>query len=186
LTAEASLKNQFLLAMPNQAGSYFGNTATYVCEHTPNGAMGLMINRPTDVALVQLLAQLGMDVHDTPPDVPVMEGGPVASERGFVLHSDDKSFPTSLSLDGGVVLSTAREVLEAIATGNGPSDYLVALGYAGWGEGQLEAELKQNAWLTCPGDSDILFNTPFEQRVNKAAAALGIDFRLMSAQAGHA
>jgi putative transcriptional regulator len=186
LTAEVSLKNQFLLAMPNQAGTYFGDTVTYVCEHTADGAMGLMINRPTDVALVELLSQLGMDPRGMPLDVPVMEGGPVAAERGFILHTDDKSFPTSLSLSDGVMLSTAREVLESIAAGNGPADYLVALGYAGWGEGQLEAELKENAWLTCPGDSDVIFNTPFEQRVNKAAAALGIDFRLMSAQAGHA
>ena len=145
-----------------------------------------MINRPTNVTLAELLAQLGMDVRGMPLDVPVMEGGPVASERGFILHTDDKSFPTSLSLDDGVMLSTGREVLEAIADGNGPTDYLVAMGFAGWDEGQLEAELSQNAWLTCPGDSEILFNTPFEQRVNKAAAALGIDFLLMSAQAGHA
>jgi putative transcriptional regulator len=186
LTAEASLKNQFLLAMPSQAGTYFGDTVTYVCEHNADGAMGLMINRPTDVALAELLAQLGMDARGMPLDVPVMEGGPVDAERGFILHTDDKSFPTSLALVDGIMLSTAREVLEAIGAGNGPAHYLVALGYAGWGEGQLEAELKDNAWLTCPGDSEILFNTPFEQRVNKAAAALGIDFRLMSSQAGHA
>jgi putative transcriptional regulator len=186
LTAEISLKNQFLLAMPNQAGSYFGNTVTYVCEHNSEGAMGLMINRPTDVALAELLSQLGMDARGVSLTVPVMEGGPVSVERGFILHTDDKNFSTSLELDRGVMLSTAREVLEAIAAGDGPADYLVALGYAGWGEGQLEAELKENAWLTCPGDTEILFRTPFEQRVNGAAAALGIDFRLMSAQAGHA
>lgn len=186
MTAEVSLKNQFLLAMPNQAGTYFGDTVTYLCEHNADGAMGLMVNRPTDVTLSELLSQLGMDPRGMPLDVPVMEGGPVASDRGFILHTDDKSFSTSLALDDGVMLSTAREVLEAIAADDGPAHYLVALGYAGWGEGQLEAELKENAWLTCPGDREILFNTPFEQRVNKAAAALGIDFRLMSAQAGHA
>ncbi len=186
MTAEVSLKNQFLLAMPNQAGTYFGNTVTYVCEHNSDGAMGLMINRPTDVALAELLSQLGIDAGGVPLDVPVMEGGPVASQRGFVLHTDDQIFSKSLALGCGVMLSTAREVLEAIAAGNGPADYLVTLGYAGWGEGQLEAELKDNAWLTCPGDIEILFNTPFEQRVNGAAASLGIDFRLMSAQAGHA
>jgi len=172
--------------MPNQAGTYFGDTVTYLCEHNSEGAMGLMINRPTDVTLAELLVQLGMDARGMPLDVPVMEGGPVDSARGFILHTDDRSFPSSLSLNGGVMLSTARDVLEAIAAGEGPAHYLVALGYAGWGEGQLEAELKENAWLTCPGDKEILFNTPFEQRVNKAAAALGIDFRLMSPQAGHA
>ncbi len=186
MTAETSLKNQFLVAMPNQAGSYFGATLTYLCEHTADGAMGLMINRPSDVALSELLSQLGIDISGVELDAPVMEGGPVAADRGFILHTDDKSFPTSVALDGGVMLSTAREILEAIAAGNGPEEYLVALGYAGWGQGQLEAELMDNAWLTCPADSEILFKTPFDQRVNKAAAALGIDFRFMSAQAGHA
>jgi putative transcriptional regulator len=186
LSADISLRSQFLLAMPNQAGSYFGDTVTYVCEHNPEGALGLMINRPTDVAVVDLLSQLGMEPRGLALDVPVMEGGPVATGRGFILHTDDKIFPASMVLDGGVILSTAREALEAIAEGDGPANYLVAMGYAGWGEGQLEAELKENAWLTCPGDNDVLFNTPFEQRVNKAAAALGIDFRLMSSQAGHA
>ena len=186
MTAEVSLKNQFLLAMPNQAGTYFGDTATYLCEHNADGAMGLMINRPTDVTLAELLSQLGVDPRGKLNDVPVMEGGPVARDRGFILHDKDERFATSLPLGNGVMLSTAREILEAIATGDGPANYLVALGYAGWGGGQLEAELKENAWLTCPGDSAILFNTPYEERVNKAAAALGIDFRLMSAQAGHA
>lgn len=189
MTAEptfASLKNQFLLAMPNQAGSYFGDTVTYVCEHNEDGAMGLMINRPSAMTLVELLSQMGLTTGDVPADIPVLEGGPVASERGFVLHSQDASFDSSLALGDGLMLSTAREMLEAIAEGRGPEHFIVTLGYAGWGSGQLEEELKDNAWLNCPSTPDVLFDTPFEDRVNRAAAVLGIDFRLMSGQAGHA
>ncbi len=145
-----------------------------------------MVNRPTDVTLRDLLTDLGIDSGDVPAEIPVMEGGPVATERGFVLHSDDRSFDSSLSLGEGLMLNSTREVLEAIAAGDGPDEFLVAMGYAGWGEGQLEGELLENAWLTCPGNRDILFHTPFPERVNKAAATLGIDFRLMSSQAGHA
>ena len=189
MTAEpsfASLKNQFLLAMPNQAGSYFGDTVTYICEHNADGAMGLMVNRPSPLTLVELLAQMGLETSDVAADIPVLEGGPVAAERGFVLHSQDTSFDSSLALGDGLMLSTAREMLEAIANGQGPDQFLVTLGYAGWGGGQLEDELKDNAWLNCPSSPDVLFDTPFEERVNKAAQALGIDFRLMSGQAGHA
>lgn len=186
MTADASLKNQFLLAMPNQAGTYFGDTVTYICEHNKDGAMGLMINRPSELSLVELLSQMGLASSGVSADIPVLEGGPVASERGFVLHTEDQSFESSLALGNGLMLSTAREILEAIAQGEGPSEYIVTLGYAGWGSGQLEDELKENAWLNCPGNADVLFRTPFDDRVNKAAAALGIDFRLMSGQAGHA
>jgi putative transcriptional regulator len=186
LTADVSLKNQFLLAMPNQAGTYFGATATYICEHNEDGAMGLMVNRPSELTLVELLSQMGLEARGVSVDIRVLEGGPVASERGFVLHSDERSFESSLVLGNGLMLSTARETLEAIACGDGPNEFLVTLGYAGWGSGQLEDELRENAWLNCPGDREVLFNTPFDGRVNRAAAALGIDFRLMSGQAGHA
>ena len=186
MAAETTLKNQFLLAMPGLAGTYFGDTVTYVCEHNADGAMGLMVNRPTDVSLRELLSELGIESGSVPEEIPVMEGGPVATDRGFVLHSDDRAFDSSLSLGDGLMLNSTREVLEAIAAGEGPAEFLVAMGYAGWGEGQLEQELLENAWLTCPGSRDILFRTPFAERVNKAAAALGIDFRLMSSQAGHA
>lgn len=186
MTPEASLKNQFLLAMPAMTGSYFGDTVIYLCEHNDEGAMGLLINRPSEMSLVELLSQLSIDTGAVPVEVPVMEGGPVARDRGFILHSDDRRFEASLDLGNGTMLTAAREVLEAIAAGEGPRDYLVALGYAGWDGGQLEDELKENAWLTCPASLDVVFRVPFEERVHKAAAALGIDFRLMSGQAGHA
>jgi putative transcriptional regulator len=186
MTLENSLKHHFLLAMPGLAGEYFGNTITYICEHNEDGAMGFMINRPMDLTLAALLEQLGIAAVGTPLSQPVLEGGPVKRERGFILHTDEVQYDASLALGNGLMLSTARQTLEAIGAGHGPRSYLVALGYAGWGVGQLENELLQNAWLTCPAAIDILFDVPFDQRVNKAAASLGIDFRLMSSQAGHA
>jgi putative transcriptional regulator len=186
LAADGYLKDQFLLAMPGLAGSYFADTVTYLCEHNAEGAMGLVINRPGELTLVELLAQVGLGTGRISVDIPVMQGGPVATERGFILHSDDRHFEASVAVGDGLMLTAAREILEAIAEGRGPEHYLVALGYAGWGEGQLEAELKDNAWLNCPADPSIIFEVPFEDRVNRAAEALGIDFRLISGQAGHA
>ena len=185
MTDGTCLKHQFLLAMPGLAADYFGNTITYVCEHNEDGAMGLMINRPTDLSVSDLLTQLGIE---SSLDLPacVVEGGPVLNDRGFILHTEDSRFETSLALGNGLMLSTARQTLQAIASGEGPEKYLIALGYAGWAGGQLEAELTQNAWLTCPANLDVLFEVPFAQRVDRAAATLGIDFRLMSRQAGHA
>jgi putative transcriptional regulator len=186
LAPENSLQNQFLIAMPSLAGSYFGSTLTYLCEHNDEGAMGLIVNRPSDLSLVDLLVQLAIKPDRAPFSAPVMEGGPVAPDRGFILHTDDRSYEASLRVGDGLMLTAARELLEAIAAGEGPDDYLVALGYAGWGAGQLEEELKDNAWLTCPASFEVLFREPFDSRVNKAAAALGIDFRFLSGQAGHA
>ncbi len=186
MTPENSLKNQFLIAMPAMTGSYFGDTIIYLCEHNDDGAMGLVINKPGELSLAELLGQLGMESDQVDAATPVMDGGPVARDRGFILHSDDQRFDASLDLGNALMLTAAREVLEAIGRGTGPRDYLVTLGYAGWDGGQLEDELKENAWLTCPASLDVVFREPFETRVSKAAAALGIDFRLMSGQAGHA
>ena len=148
--------------------------------------MGIIINRPSEVALIELLSQLGIDKGATPVEELVMEGGPVGGERGFILHSDDIQFEASLDLGDGLMLSSAREVLQAIADARGPASYLVALGYAGWDAGQLEAEVGENAWLTCPADRSIIFDTPFDERIKQAAASLGIDFSLLTGQAGHA
>ncbi len=186
MTADLSFRNQFLLAMPGLAGSYFGDTLSFVCEHNDEGAMGIIVNRPSQVSLIELLTQLGIDKGAAPADVLVMEGGPVGAERGFILHSDEVRFEASLELGHRLMLSSAREVLEAIAEDRGPADYLVALGYAGWDAGQLEEEVRENAWLTCPANPEIIFHTPFDQRVRAAAEVLGIDFSLISGQAGHA
>ncbi len=180
------LKHQFLLAMPGLAGTYFGGTITYLCEHNADGAMGLIVNRPVpDVRLGELFDQLDIDGPGH-RDTIVLEGGPVKTDRGFVLHSDDLMLDSSLRLEDGLGLSTAREMLAAIADNQGPEQFLICVGYAGWGPGQLEQELGENAWLSCPASQEILFETPLHERVNQAAAALGIDFTLMSGNAGHA
>jgi len=186
LTADASFRHQFLIAMPGLVDSYFGGTVIYLCEHNADGAMGLVINRPSELSLGELLTQVGLDIRGAPSTQAVLEGGPVARERGFILHSADRRYEASLEVTDGLVLTASREALAAIATGEGPAQFLVALGFAGWGPGQLEQELKENVWLTCPVDTAVLFDVPFEQRVVRAAAVLGIDFNLLSGQAGHA
>jgi len=178
--------------MPGLAGSYFGETLTLICEHNDDGAMGLIVNRPSSVSLIELMVQLNIDKGATPADRMVMEGGPVGGDRGFILHTEDDRFEGSLTLGNGLMLSSAREVLQAIARNEGPAEYLVTLGYAGWDAGQLEGEIAENAWLTCPADAsgelvrEIIFRTPFEDRLQRAARSLGIDFSLISSQAGHA
>ncbi|MDA1073208.1 MAG: YqgE/AlgH family protein [Proteobacteria bacterium] len=190
--AEGQLKNQFLLAMPNLLGTYFGDTITYLCEHTEDGAMGLMINRRTDMSLFELLSHAGFKADNRLLQTPVYEGGPVASEQGFVLHSarsmDGRMdlFDTSMDLNNGLMLSTAVDLLERLGQDEGPEHYLIALGYSGWGAGQLEEEIKQNAWLTCPGSADVIFNVQDDQKVTRAAQLLGINFSLIAGQAGHA
>ena len=187
MAPESYLKGQFLLAMPSLSGSYFGSTLTYLCEHNESGAMGIMVNRQAELTLGELFDQLDIPVSDEScRETAILEGGPVATDRGFILHSADACFASSLDLGDGLMLSTAREALEAIAAGNGPQEYLIALGYAGWGEAQLEEEMKENAWLNCPASAEVLFHTPFPDRVSTAAAQLGIDFNLISGQAGHA
>ena len=178
------LKHHFLIAMPSQMGSYFGNTVTYVYEHGDGGAMGLMINRPTSTSVAELIEQTGRVGPPRLADVPILEGGPVAKQNGFVLHSDDGDFPESMSLGNGLMITGGAAVLDAIADDRGPYNYLVAVGYAGWGPRQLEGELAENAWLSCPASAEILFDVPYEERIDKAAASLGIDIRLMSSQTG--
>lgn len=184
------LTNHFLLAMPGLTGDYFASTLTYICEHSDEGALGIIVNRPMDFSLLELFSQLSLETQRHHVEVPVLEGGPVAPDRGFVLHSSEVMFESSAHLTDSLAMSTALDVLEAIATGKGPEQYLVALGYAGWGAGQLEAEITENIWLTAPCEADsvaeILFSLPHEERLNAAAAALGIDFRLIASRPGHA
>jgi len=181
------LKHQFLIAMPHMADPNFAQTLTYVVEHTADGAMGLVINRPQELNLADILEQLRPDIE--PPaacqDVPIYIGGPVQTDRGFVLHPSGPTFQATVEL-GEIALSTSQDVLFAIADGVGPPQHLITLGYAGWDAGQLEAELADNAWLTCPFDASILFAVSSEQRLNAAAARLGVDLNLLTSQAGHA
>jgi putative transcriptional regulator len=184
--AEQSFRHQFLLAMPGLADGYFGGTITYLCEHSADGAMGLVINRPSDMTLIELLRQVDLTPSERIVDRLVLEGGPVSRERGFILHTDDCHYDASLDLASGLVLTASREALEAISGGGGPEKFIVTLGFAGWGPGQLEQEIIDNAWLTCPADPAIIFDVPYDQRVARAAEALGFDFNRLSGHAGHA
>lgn len=179
------LTHRFLLAMPNQTGTYFDNTLTYICQHSSEGALGLMVNRTLDMTVHQLLTDLSIDVADDAlATTQVLEGGPVNPTQGFILHTDDATFESTLAIGGGLSLTTTQPILEAIANDTGPARYLVALGYTGWGPGQLENELVENAWLTCPGDRDVLFETGIDDRLARVTASLGFDFGLMSPKLG--
>lgn len=184
---QSSLVNQFLMAMPGLADPNFSRTLTYLCEHSSDGAMGIVINRPADLVLGDILDQLSFNTDD---EIiyrqPVYHGGPLQPERGFVLHDDNSLWDSTLSVTDGISITTSKDILEAIAQGRGPKHSLMALGYAGWTAGQLEAELVDNTWLTCPADNEILFSAPAEERLMMAARRLGVDFNLLSAQAGHA
>ncbi|MDG9923191.1 MULTISPECIES: YqgE/AlgH family protein [unclassified Pseudomonas] len=186
-TAPSYLKHHFLIAMPHMADPNFAQTVTYLVEHNEQGAMGLVINRPNGLNLADVLEQLRPD--ETPSvlcqSLPIFAGGPVQTDRGFVLHPAGQSFQATLEL-GELALSTSQDALFAIADGSGPARHLITLGYAGWEAGQLETELTDNAWLTCPADAAILFDTPAEQRLGAAAARLGINLSLLTTQAGHA
>lgn len=186
-SAPSYLKHHFLIAMPHMADPNFAQTVTYLVEHNEQGAMGLVINRPNDLSLADVLEQLRPD--EEPPlrcqSLPIFAGGPVQTDRGFVLHPSGQTFQATLEL-GELALSTSQDVLFAIADDTGPRQHLITLGYAGWEAGQLEAELADNAWLTCPAAADILFDLPFDQRLAAAAARLGVNLSLLSAQAGHA
>ena len=182
-----SLSDHFLIAMPSLDGSVFAKSVTYICEHGQHGAMGLVINQPLNFTLLELLEHLKINVlGNFLPDL-VMAGGPVGVEHGFVLHCEtDKNWDTCVSIGKNIVLTTSSDILRSIAQSEGPEQYLLALGYAGWSPGQLEAEVAQNSWLTVPADTDIIFCTPHDERLSKAAAKIGVDMNLISIDPGHA
>jgi len=182
-----SLTNHFLIAMPGLDDPNFARTVAYICEHTEQGAMGIVINRPMDIRLGEMLEQLDIASNDREIlDAAVYLGGPVQPERGFVLHSATEGFDSTLNITSRIGVTTSRDVLEAIADGRGPTHRLIALGYAGWGRGQLEQEIGSNAWLSSPADEEIIFRMPAVARWQAAAHLLGIDMNLMSGEAGHA
>jgi putative transcriptional regulator len=187
MTPDTSLANNLLIAMPTLADPNFSRTVTLLCEHTDEGAMGIMINRPTNLVLRDILAQLKIDVGDSPlARAPVYFGGPVQNSRGFVLHEPIGKWEATLSVTDTLGVSTSRDILEAIAHGTGPERYLVALGYAGWGAGQLEREMGENSWLNALATRDILFTLPVDQRWRAAAQLTGADLTHLSSEAGHA
>jgi putative transcriptional regulator len=187
MTLRMDLTHQFLIAMPAMADPNFAGSVVYVCEHGDKGALGLVINRPTELTLERLFDKIDLKLEIAPwRDAPVYFGGPVQTERGFVLHAPTGSYSSSLKVAEGITLTTSKDVLEALAQGEGPQKLLVTLGYAGWGAGQLESEVAQNAWLTVQADLGIIFDTPVEQRFSAALALLGIDGSQLTGQAGHA
>ncbi|TMH12641.1 MAG: YqgE/AlgH family protein [Betaproteobacteria bacterium] len=186
-----NLTNQFLIAMPGMAGDTFAGSVIYMCEHTEKGALGLVINKPIDIKLKNLFEKVELTLdRDDLAEAPVYFGGPVQTERGFVLHerlSDNGGhYNSSLQIPGGLEMTTSKDVLEALSNGSGPKKVLVTLGYSGWGAGQLEDEMRRNSWINVGAAPEIIFDTPVEQRYDKALSLLGIDARMLSQEAGHA
>ncbi len=184
---EFNLSNHFLIAMPSMLDPVFGGTVVYLCEHNRQGALGMVINRPTDIRMADLFERL-----DLKPEIewlaarPVMFGGPVQEDRGFVLHSPEGEFSSMLKVTDDIAFTTSRDVLEAVAAGSGPQKVLVGIGYSGWSAGQLEQEISRNGWLTVAADPDVIFELPYEERYKAALKLLGIDPSKLALGAGHA
>ena len=190
-TARINLTNQFLIAMPGMADGAFAGSVVYLCQHTETGALGLVINKPIDIKLKSLFEKVELSL-DTPSlaEQPVYFGGPVQTERGFVLHErvgDEPSpYSSTLSIPGGLDMTTSKDVLEALSHGAGPKRLLVTLGYSGWAAGQLEDEISRNGWLNVDAVPEIIFDTPVDKRYDRALSLLGIDPMMLSQDAGHA
>jgi len=181
-----SLRNHFLIAMPSLNESCFSHTITYLCDHTEEGATGLVINQTHDMDMAEIFSQLKLTDTLKQGKTAVMNGGPVEPERGQVLHSGEGDWASTLAVTEDIHLTTSLDLIEAIAAGTGPKQYLFVLGYAGWGPGQLEEEIANNDWLTIAADRDIMFSAPVEERWNIISKQLGIDLNLISGNAGHA
>lgn len=188
---ELQLEDHFLIAMPSMLDPIFGGTVVYLCEHNAEGALGVIVNKSTDMKLDSLLSKIDLRLeieHSLFPysEIPVMFGGPVQIERGFVLHEPAGQFSSMLRVNEQVALTTSKDILEAVAAGEGPKQLLVCLGSAGWSAGQLEQEIARNGWLTVRADPSIIFDVPVEQRFAAALKLLGIDPMMLTAEAGHA
>lgn len=189
LVPELNLANHFLIAMPSMLDPVFGGTVIYLCEHNTNGALGVIINKPTDMTLDVLFEKIDLALEIAPQPMtakPVMFGGPVQVERGFVLHSPGGTYSSTMPVSNDIALTTSKDILEAAAAGTGPRKLLVSLGCAGWGAGQLEEEIVRNGWLTVSADPAIVFDLPAEQRFVAAMKLLGIDPSMLAGEAGHA
>ncbi|MES2951472.1 MAG: YqgE/AlgH family protein [Pseudomonadota bacterium] len=195
-SAPINLTNHFLIAMPGLEDAIFSKSVVYVCEHTARGALGLVINKPAELKMAALFGKVDLPLqrHDL-TDTPVFQGGPVQTERGFVLHEpvfaahekpEQSLYASTMCILGGLEMTTSKDVLEALASGSGPRKVLVSLGYSAWGEGQLETELGENSWLTVDADQSVIFDTPVEERYDKALALLGLQAWMISSQVGHA
>ncbi len=195
-SAPINLTHHFLIAMPGLQDEAFAKSVVYLCEHSERGALGLIINKPSDINLKNLFDKVELPLRrEDLSNAPVFQGGPVQTERGFVLHepmlaggasSNESVYASTLTIPGGLEMTTSKDVLEAMSTGAGPRRVLVSLGYSAWGEGQLESELAENSWLTVGADLSVIFDTPVEQRYDKALALLGLEAWMLSGEAGHA
>jgi putative transcriptional regulator len=187
MMTDSRLTNHFLIAMPGLMDDNFNQAVTYICEHDENGTFGIIINRESDITLNDVMQQMKIPYPTEQQDnTLVLTGGPVQSNRGFILHRPTGNWDSSLIVTDTVALTTSRDILEAIAEDRGPDDNIIALGYAGWGPGQLEQEMAANTWLSCPAEQQIIFETPVEKRWQAAADLIGVDLQLLSNDAGHA
>lgn len=187
IEAIANLTNHFLIAMPGMTDPFFAKTVTYLCQHNEEGALGIIINRPSELTLADIMEQMEIEVLEPAiGQIPVYFGGPVQPERGFVLHeATGHAWSSTLKVSDSLSLTTSRDILEAIGHGEGPHNVLIALGYAGWSKGQLEKEIVENAWLNAPADQSILFQRTAASRWKAAAELMGVNISLLTSQAGH-
>jgi len=181
-----NLTHNFLIAMPGMVDPNFHGSLTYICDHSEQGALGVVVNRPIDLDLFTLFEQIGLTLPEHLHNQIVYFGGPVQTERGFVLHTPPHTFSSTLTVKDAVSLTTSKDVLEAVSQDAGPKKFMVSLGYAGWAAGQLEEEIKQNAWLSVAADPQVIFDLTPEERLPAAMKLLGIDFACLSDEAGHA
>ncbi|RCU45769.1 MULTISPECIES: YqgE/AlgH family protein [Corallincola] len=185
-----SLRDHLLIAMPSLKDPFFSRSVTYICEHDDKGAMGLIINQPAPITVSELLKQVEhLDLDDLPETTrqrKVFSGGPVSPERGFVLHSAQHGWTSSLKVSDQIMVTTSKDILTALGTDKAPEQYIITLGYSGWSEGQLEEELVRNSWLTIPADDELIFSTPADQLWEAAAKRLGVDIWNISPEIGHA
>ncbi|MDP3833996.1 MAG: YqgE/AlgH family protein [Hydrogenophaga sp.] len=190
--APINLTNHFLIAMPGLSDELFGRSVVFMCEHSERGALGLVINKPSDILLPRLFEKVDLPMgRDDLLELPVFQGGPVQTERGFVLHEavsgeGESVYASTLSIPGGLEMTTSKDVLEAMASGAGPRRVFVSLGYASWGQGQLESEITENSWLTVEADPSLIFDAPVAERYERAMALLGLQPWMLSPDAGHA
>lgn len=186
MQAISNLRNTLLIAMPSMDDPNFDHTVTLICQHDEEGAFGVTINRPLEVTIGELLAQLDIELNDIQLSNRVaMSGGPVQSEQGFILHNTNRVWESTLHIAENLSITSSKDILTDIAAGNGPDQFLLVLGCAGWSPGQLEEEIKENSWLTCMANNSILFDMPYPHRWRGAASTLGIDVNLLGTAAGH-
>ena len=187
-----NLTHHFLIAMPGLSDQAFAKSVIYMCEHSDRGALGLVINKPSDINLKNLFEKVALPLRRNDlTEALVFQGGPVQTERGFVLHEcmlagNESVYASTMSIPGGLEMTTSKDVLEALSTGAGPRRVFVSLGYSAWGEGQLESELLDNSWLTVAADLSVIFDTPVQERYDKALLLLGLQSWMVSPVAGHA